>query len=136
MLQANVKDREYSDFQQLDLWRTLVPVVVAEVARWSGHRVVAPQTVLVEDYWAELVAGFAAQGLDVVHVVLDAERATLEARIRADAVERQAERWRLDHVETYEAARPWLHAAADLVVPTDGAGADEVAAAVLAHLQS
>ena len=134
MLQANVKDREYTDFQQLEPWRTLVPVVVAEVARWTGQHVVAPQTVLVEEYWRELGAGFTEQGLDVVHVVLDADRATLDARIRADDVERQAERWRLDHVDAYEAARPWLHAAADVVVRTDAVGPGEVAAAVLAHV--
>ncbi|MBI4944383.1 MAG: AAA family ATPase [Actinobacteria bacterium] len=134
MLQANVKDQEYSDFQQLEPWRTLVPVVVAEIARWSGQDVVAPQSVLVEEYWAELAAGFAAQGLDVVHVVLDADRSTLEARIRADEVERQAEPWRLDHIGRYETARPWLHATADVVVPTDRRSPEEVAAAVLARV--
>lgn len=132
MLKANVQDREYSDFQQLPPWRTLVPVVIGELSRWTGQHVVAPQSVLVPGYWRELEAGCTAQGLELLHVVLDASPSVLESRIRADATERTAQGWRLEHIARYEAARPWLLAAADLVVRTDSLTPAEVVDQVLA----
>lgn len=119
------------DFQDWRPWRTLVPAVLAEVSSFTGADVVAPQTVLVEEYWHDLSQGFRTHGLDVVHVVLDVQPDVLRARIRADGAERGAERWRLDHVGPYLAARPWLHACADLVVATDDLEPGDVAEAVL-----
>jgi hypothetical protein len=41
----------------------------------------------------------------VVRVPLDGPARALEQRIRKDSKERSAEKWRLDHVESYEIAR-------------------------------
>ena len=133
MLRAGLSHLEQGDFQHLPPWRALVPAVLEQVGSFTGAHLVAPQTVLVEQYWRELSEGFAARALDVLHVVLDVSPEVLEARIRGDADEPGALQWRLDHVEAYLAARGWLHDAADLVVPTDDLSPGAVTDAVVAH---
>jgi hypothetical protein len=132
MLKANLADLDFNDFQQLPSWRTLVPVVMAEVAALTGQHLIAVQTVLVESYWRELLAGLRERGLDVFHVLLHADPAVLEQRIRADQVERDACQWRLDHLSEFAAARPWLEASADVIVDSTQLSAAEVARAVAA----
>ncbi|MBS45439.1 MAG: ATP-binding protein [Nocardioides sp.] len=123
-----------TDFQQLPSWRRLVPVVAAELADATGQALVAVQSVLVEDYWRELRAGLEADGFEVVHLLLHADDATLRRRIEGDRVEAGARDWRLRHLAAYDAARPWLHATADLVLDTTDLTPDEVAGRVLGHV--
>lgn len=118
MVAEHLRDHEFTDFQQLEPWRILVPTVMAEVTRFTGQGLVAPQTVLVSAYWRELRQRFMDYSLDVFHVVLHVDPDVLEARIQADQVERQASGWRLDHMAEYAAARDWMVDAADLVVDT------------------
>lgn len=132
MLKANLADQDFADFQELPPWRTLVPVVMAEVAALTGQALIAAQTVLVESYWRELLAGLRARSLNVVHVLLHADPAVLEERIRADQVEREACQWRLDHLSEFTAARPWLDAAADVIIDSTQLSAAEVARVVAA----
>ncbi len=127
MLKANLCDLEFTDFQQLPPWRTLVPTVMAEVAALTGQDLIAVQTVLIESYWRELQAGLARLSLDVFHVLLDADPDVLAQRIRADAVEQAARDWRLDHLGAFAAARPWLAAEADLIVDSTAMSIAEVA---------
>jgi hypothetical protein len=130
MLRANLSDLEFTDFQQLPPWRTLVPVVMGEVADLTGQHLIAVQSVLVESYWRELRAGFDHLSQPVFHVLLHADSDVLTQRIRADEVEREACQWRLDHLAEYAAARSWMEAAADLVVDSTFLPAAGVAAAV------
>ena len=132
MLKANLADQDFTDFQQLPPWRTLVPVVMAEVAALTGQHLIAVQTVLTESYWRELIAGLAARSLEVFHVVLHADPAVLERRIRADTVEPRACQWRLDHLGEFAAARQWLEPAADLVIDSTHLSVNEVAQTVAA----
>lgn len=119
MLANNLSDHEVTDFQHYPSWRRLVPVVADELVRFTGQDLVAAQSVLVEDYWHELVEGLARLGHEVVHVLLDADADALHARIDADTVEPERIRpWRHRHVDVYLAARDWLRPAADLVVDT------------------
>jgi hypothetical protein len=75
--------------------------------------------VLVERYWREIAAGFATHGIPVRHFVLHADQDTLRDRIRNDAVMGPST-FRSSRVEPYaEAARTWLHAAAEVVDTTD-----------------
>ena len=134
LLTAHLEDREIADFQDLPSWRQLVPVVARHLAQTSGQDLVAVQTVLSERYWSELRHGLAAEGIDVIHVLLDADAATLDARITADRDEPDAERWRLDHIAAFADARPWLTAAADLVVDTTTCSAMTAAAAIATTL--
>ncbi len=135
MLRANLPDVTVADFQELAPWRALVPLVAREIAALTGDRLLAVQTVLVEEYWEELRAGLDKQGFGVFHVVLDADESALRERIAADEQDRSAAPWRLDHVGTFAEARPWMTARADLVVDTTGLAASEVAAHVLDVLQ-
>jgi hypothetical protein len=131
MLRMNLADQEATDFQHLPPWRRLVPVVAREIADLTGQRLVTVQTVLIEDYWRELRAGLDEQRLDVVHVLLDADDDALRARIEGDTVDVNARQWRLDHLDEYRAARPWMTAAADLVIDTTARTADDVATLLL-----
>ena len=136
MLKANLADLDFTDFQQLPPWRRLVPAVLAEVASLTGQHLIAVQTVLVESYWEELRAGLAACSLDVFHVLLHADPAVLADRIRADQAESSACQWRLDHLADYAIARPWMEAAADLVVDSTRLSVADVAQTVAAVVAS
>lgn len=130
MLTTNLADQEFTDFQQLPPWRTLVPAVMAEIAGLTGQHLITVQSVLVESYWQQLMAGLKRRSLDVFHVLLHAEPGELERRIRADEVERDACQWRLDHLGVFASARPWLEATADLVIDSTTLSAAEVAKAI------
>ena len=134
MLKANLSDLEFTDFQQLPPWRTLVPTVMAEVVALTGQDLIAVQTVLVESYWRELQAGLGRLSLDVFHVLLDADPEVLAQRIRADEAERAALEWRLDHLSEFAAARPWLAADADLIVDSTAKSIAEVAKLIAGEL--
>jgi hypothetical protein len=77
-----------------------------------------PMTVLVEPYWREISAGLAQHAIPVRHFVLHADQETLRGRIEGDtAVGPSA--FRLKYLEPYaEAARTWLHGAAEVVDTT------------------
>jgi hypothetical protein len=85
-----------------------------------------PMTVLVEAYWREIAEGLAGYGVEVRHVVLHARQDVLRERIERAAV--GSSPFRLAHLDPYaEAARTWLHAAADVVVDTTHLAPTEVA---------
>lgn len=135
MLSANLGDQQFTDFQQLPPWRTLVPVVMDEIVRFAGQHLIAVQTVLVESYWRELEDGLRSRGHDVLHVLLDADAETLHTRIDADPEGVDIRPWRHDHVTPYQSARPWLTTSADLVVDTTkhpaSATAEQIAEALV-----
>ena len=135
MLSANLTDHQFTDFQQLPPWRTLVPVVMDEVARFTGHHLIAVQTVLTETYWRELEQGLHSRGHEVLHILLDADPETLHARIDADPEGHTIRPWRHDHVADYLTARPWLTDAADLVLDTTKHPADAVAEQIRDHVR-
>ncbi|WP_420452920.1 AAA family ATPase [Ilumatobacter sp.] len=141
LLAGNLRDREFRDFQDLPPWRVLVPAVADEIYRFtSPSAMIAVQTVLVADYWEELVAGFRYRGLPIFHVLLECDESELRRRITADEVESQALEWRLDHIAESRAARSWMADAADLVLDTTDVGpeaaADRIADALTAVLAS
>lgn len=128
MLANNLADHQVSDFQQYPSWRRLVPVVAGEIAQVTGQDLVAAQSVLVEEYWGEIVAGLEAHKQPVFHVLLDADVETLRARIDADEDEPERIRpWRHRHVEVYESAREWLRPAANVVIDTAAVDAYDAA---------
>ena len=88
-LHASTQSHHYpvTDFRHWDPWRVLTPVVADELIRFSGQSLVAPQTVLEEDYWDELEAGLSERGHVLLHVLLEAQESTLRCRIEADQVE-------------------------------------------------
>lgn len=105
-----------------------------EIARFTGQHLVAVQSVLEQSYWDEITTGLIGLGHSVFHVLLDADEATLHARIDADEDGTDIRKWRHEHVEPYLAARPWLSAAADLVIDTTVRDAEKAAAEILARV--
>lgn len=139
MLANNLSDHVVTDFQQYPSWRRLLPLVADEIIQFTGQHLVAAQSVLVEEYWRDIMEGLADLGHEVFHVVLDADAETLHARIDSDQDEPERIRpWRHRHVEVYRSALAWLRPAADLVIDTvnlDAAAASQqVRAAVETRL--
>lgn len=127
LLRANLGDHPVSDFRHWESWRVLTPVVADELVRVSGQSLVAPQTVLEEGYWDEVLQGLSQRGHEVFHVLLDADPDVLRHRIEDDRVEAGARSWRIEHLAAYAAARPWLVRRADLVVDTSQRTPEQVA---------
>jgi chloramphenicol 3-O-phosphotransferase len=131
MLGPNLADRPVTDFQHWPPWRSLVVATAAELIRYTGQHLIAPQTVLDRSYLAEIFEGLRVSGIDVFHVVLDADEPLLRHRIeRSD----EARQWRLDHLSRYQAARGWMTEEADLVVDTSAVSPDRVAGRIAAAL--
>ena len=128
LLRDHLRDVEMSDFGDLAPWRALVPAVADELARFTGDNLMIVQTVLDQGCWQALASGLATRGHELVHVVLDADPATLRRRIEADA---EARDWRLRHLVTYVESRAWMLVSADLVLDTSTLTADDVADAIL-----
>ena len=116
LLLEALDDHEVKDFQDLPPWRELVPVVTEKIAGFTGQHLIATQTVLSEDYWAELTRGFSMTSLDIFHVLLHVDSGVLTTRIKADELEPKSCHWRLDHVSDYEQSRSWMESAADMVI--------------------
>ena len=127
LLMRTLEDHEFRDFQDLAPWRELVPVFTEKIALFTGQHLIAVQTVLREEYWQELTAGFERTELDIFHVLLHVDSDVLAERIKADEALAVACQWRLDHIGDYEKARPWMESAADLVIDTTHLPAAEVA---------
>jgi hypothetical protein len=124
MLRPNLTDHPVSDFRHWESWRVLTPIVADELIRFSGQSLVAPQTVLEEAYWDELVLGLSERGHGVLHVLLEADEPIMRSRIEADHVARQG---RLDHLLKFSEARSWMARRADLVVDTTRLTPEQVA---------
>ena len=107
------------DFQDLRLWRRLTIAAIEEVADYFERDVIVPQSVLVERYWDELRYGLAAAGLDCHSVTLHSAKEELERRIMKDEFTTGARDWRLSHIDSYEAAMPWLRATTAVIDTTD-----------------
>ncbi|HEV7976383.1 AAA family ATPase [Amycolatopsis sp.] len=107
------------DFQHLPPWRPLVCATIVQVLRHVGGILVTPQTVLVQEYANEIFDGLADEGVKVHHFVLHADQSELVRRIEEDRSEHQSAReWRLDHLDPYQAALPWLRKSATVVDTT------------------
>jgi hypothetical protein len=115
MLQPNLADHPVTDFQHWPPWRRLVVATAAELARFTGQHLIAPQTVLDRGYLDQIFTGLRDAGLAVFHVVLDADDDILRQRIHGSA---DAQQWRLAHLPTYQRSRSWMRRTADLVVDT------------------
>ena len=123
-----------NDFQDLPAWRRLVPAFAAELSQPGAAPLIVVQSVLNEGYWAEIEERLAGRGVTVVHVVVHAEPDILLERIANDIYEVGARAWRLDNASTYEAARPWLTAKADLILDTGSSSPTSSADAVMRYL--
>ncbi|MFF7209465.1 ATP-binding protein [Streptomyces sp. NPDC008238] len=109
---------EMGNFQHWPPWRPLVVETARRVLDYAGGTLVMPMTVLVEEYWREISAGLTDHAIPVRHFVLHADQETLSARIEGDTVLGPSS-FRRKYLEPYaEAARTWLHSAAEVVDTT------------------
>jgi hypothetical protein len=118
MLRHVLASEPVGDFQDWPPWRPLVVATARQVLDYVGGTLVVPQTVLVREYWQEIRTGLADAGIGVRHLVLHADRDTLVRRIKDDSIEPAAWQWRLDHLDAYEAALPWLAQEAEIIDTT------------------
>ena len=115
MLRSNLADQWPGDFQHWPPWRSLVASTLTELTAYTGQHLIAPQTVMRKPYLEEITTALGAAELEVFHVLLDVQEPVLRNRIEAS---QEAVEWRQEHVAEYQAARPWLLDAADLIVDT------------------
>jgi hypothetical protein len=132
MLQHVLASVPVDDFQDWRPWRGLVVESAVQILEYVGGVLVVPQSVLVEQYWQEIRAGLDKAGVPVRHLVLHADREVIARRIDSDTVEAGAAQWRHDHLDAYEAARPWLAREAE-VIDTNHASAREAAREIVAR---
>jgi hypothetical protein len=118
MLQHVLESVPVKDFQEWPPWRALVVATATQVLDYVGGVLIVPQSVLVEHYWMEIRAGLAKAGIPIHHFVLHAERDILAQQIEADTIDTGARQWRLDHLDAYEDAGPWLSREAKVVDTT------------------
>lgn len=118
--------------EDLPLWRSTVVHVGVELVRAAGTLVVLPATVYRPAAVHEMIEGFQRGGIDVAHVVLVAEPATIAARIRQGSRPDPVRQWSLAHVEP--ALAGLADAAHHLRLDTTGRTPCEVAEALVQAL--
>ncbi|WP_423463750.1 AAA family ATPase [Promicromonospora sp. MS192] len=116
------------DFQDWRPWRELVVAALASVDRYTGRTIVAPQTVVVEQYWDEITAGLDAAGVEVRAFTLDCTPDEHERRIANDHVTNATIEeikihdggvgWRRHRAPDYRAALPWLRTRTEVIDTT------------------
>jgi len=106
------------DFQDWRPWRELVVAALTSLDRYTDRVVVAPQTVVVEQYWDEITSGLTTADVEVRAFTLDCTPAEHERRIAGDTVTNATLEeikihdddvgWRRHRAADYRAALPWL----------------------------
>ena len=69
------------DFQDLPIWRHLVIDVALALRKFHADVLIVPMTLVVGQYYQEVVSGLRDAGEDVVHVFLDVPADVLRERI-------------------------------------------------------
>lgn len=102
--------------QDLPAWRRLVAETAAALLAEVPGPLVAPMTLLRQEYRDEIFGGLAARRVPVRHVLLHAEETILRARIEQRAAGGDSARRRcLDRMPAYAAALEWISADAHTV---------------------
>nr|WP_202446906.1 NUDIX hydrolase [Streptomyces sp. SID5468] len=106
---------EVDDYQDLPSWRRLVVDTAAALLMEVGGPLLAPMSLLRQEYRDEIFGGLAARRIPVRHMLLHAEETILRARIQhPDAwsgdpeTGAEARAWRLARLPAYQTALPWL----------------------------
>lgn len=117
-----------ADFQDWRPWRELVVAALTSLDRYTGRTIVAPQTVVVEQYWDEITSGLTAADVELRAFTLDCTPAEHERRIAGDTVtnatiegitiDDEGIGWRRHRAPDYRAALPWLTARTEVIDTT------------------
>jgi ABC-type branched-subunit amino acid transport system ATPase component len=111
--------RPVEDFQDWRPWRILSVAAIVELARYLDGDIVVPQTVLVRDYWTELLDGIRESGQLVRAFTLDVASEEHERRIATDTVDASAAGWRRKRAADFHAAREWLGETSTVIDTTE-----------------
>ena len=114
-------------------WRRHVVAALDEISAELGCDVVVPQTVVVERYWHEIVAGLSQRSVALRAFTLIVAPVEHERRIRSDHVDAEAAGWRRERRFDFDAALPWL-GNTTTVIDTTGKSPREVADAIDRHV--
>jgi len=109
MLRNLLPGRE-ANFQDLAPWPPLVAATAIELISYTRGPLIAPMSLLREDYATEIFTILGAHDTTVQHVVLHADHDTLIRRIQQDRTHSEATRtFRLSKLDDYQHAyRTWL----------------------------
>lgn len=116
MLRNLLPGRE-KDFQDLSPWRPLVAATAIELIAYTSGPLIAPMSLLREDYAKEIFTPLSAHGTTVRHVVLHADRDTIIKRIHEDHTHSDATRaFRMSKLDDYlHAYTGWLADTAHII---------------------
>ncbi|WP_344260019.1 NUDIX hydrolase [Streptomyces sodiiphilus] len=111
---------EVDDCQDLPAWRRLVVDTAAALLGEIPGPLIAPMTLLRQEYRDEIFGGLAARGIPVQHFLLHVEETFLRERIdaRTGSDGEAVRSWCLARLPEYTAALPWLTADACTVETT------------------
>lgn len=111
-----------SDYQDLRSWRRLVVDIAAALLTEVSGPLIAPMTLLRQEYRDEIFGGLAARRIPVCHVLAHADETILRERIaQREEIPGDPEagtsvrEWCLRHLAAYQDALPWLAADAHVV---------------------
>lgn len=108
------------DFQEWPAWREAVAAALNALARElpaTPHLIVVPQTIVVQEYWAQIRAAL-DPGLGVHAAVLRVSKDRHRARVVADPEEPMAVDWRLTNYDGFDGA-DWIRSVFHTVDVTD-----------------
>ncbi|AXK32007.1 NUDIX domain-containing protein [Streptomyces armeniacus] len=111
---------QVDDFQELPAWRRLVADTAVALLTEVPGPLIAPMTLLRQEYRDEIFGALASRRVPVCHFLLHAEETILRDRIaQRAAVDGGSTRdWCLGHLPAYQAALPWITADAHTVDTT------------------
>lgn len=77
-----LREEEAYDFQNIEMWRTLVVAVAAGLVKRYQQHLIVPMTLVNLDYFRYIRAGLAQLGHELYHFALIASVATIQQRLR------------------------------------------------------
>jgi adenylylsulfate kinase-like enzyme len=87
------RDCQTGDFQDLPLWREMTVATVTDLAQTCKRPIIIPMTIVVPQYFDEVVGELRRNNLDLHHFTLVGSRTTLNKRIRRRWLLPEAKRW-------------------------------------------
>ncbi|HEX2740709.1 MAG TPA: tunicamycin resistance protein [Rubrobacter sp.] len=91
--------KKVEDYQDYDLWRTLVVGGVRVLRRASARTLIIPMTVWRRDLFDPIITGLRRIDGDLACFRLTASRDVLMDRISSDTEDREARAWRTSHAD-------------------------------------
>lgn len=136
--------RWQQDFQDYPMWRNLVAQHCIQFQRYTNTAVIVPMTLLNPGYAEKIFTAVHSAGIELRHLVIHADAATLSARIDADVefaddgarAERVRSFRRRKSADYFSAYNAWLAQEADIVIDTAPLTCEQTAEKTLEFLRT